>query len=667
MHAVDITVSVLKTLEENGLQFDDPKVEIEERVKSQLFNETSDLRPTYANLLFLKEFIGLYYYLKFNGRISPDSRNSYLWYVAAVLVAFKPDEVMTECGAIGKFSLIDEISQYGRANKIKNPWINELSAKLQEPREVFDDERKFKPYYDKMLVLCPGWFESFNPGPAPGGRYFSLVKAGLEIIEARFLAVVKIEDDVGNVGSWKRILEFYFECSPKRDFYPIQGGRQYIADYQNVYIHLCQLWLQVSDADKATIEALIIENQVFLNEIQGYLIRSGPRLNEATGPMLVDLTRVRHGLLSQQPEQTAVLFPLMNLEAAMAVLGHFFMDQSCHQLIGDGPERLYWMLVAARTMSDKLAVFESTAEDLNDAEVLLAAAYGKEWLEQQKKVSALCGRIGVPYAWNEDTYSGEETFTAFVSAMAVVHQATNRTLGTGNNSLCCVRPPGHHHCKHPRGFCHANYVAVVAISLAKQGKNVLIVDCDAHFGDGTQAMIISAMFGENGNPDLAERIRFVNTFLNEGYPFRENYASSDFRLDAEKEENKKVIYNIPFENGSRAPRSEFQTKLAEIVRGGFKPDIAILSLGVDAHKEDRMTAGEWETEDYVFMMRESLAVCPHLSVISEGGYSEKALVPVIIKCIELLHESNVGKAQHSADAKNNIVDAMEAASAAPSL
>ena len=59
--------------------------------------------------------------------------------------------------------------------------------------------------------------------------------------------------------------------------------------------------------------------------------------------------------------------------------------------------------------------------------------------------------------------------------------------GDGDSAFCAVRPPGHHAvAARAMGFCLLNNVAVTAAALRDRGERVLVVDWDAHHGNGTQ-------------------------------------------------------------------------------------------------------------------------------------------------------------------------------------
>ena len=87
-----------------------------------------------------------------------------------------------------------------------------------------------------------------------------------------------------------------------------------------------------------------------------------------------------------------------------------------------------------------------------------------------------------------DTYASSGTWrAATLAAGAGLTAVDAMRRGEGDAAFCAVRPPGHHaNSTVSMGFCLISNVAVVAASLADQGERVLIVDYDAHHGNGTQ-------------------------------------------------------------------------------------------------------------------------------------------------------------------------------------
>src|SRR5437868_6304498 len=58
--------------------------------------------------------------------------------------------------------------------------------------------------------------------------------------------------------------------------------------------------------------------------------------------------------------------------------------------------------------------------------------------------------------------------------------------GVSDCAFLAVRPPGHHAVPaHAMGFCLLNNIAITAAELVARGERVLIVDWDAHHGNGT--------------------------------------------------------------------------------------------------------------------------------------------------------------------------------------
>lgn len=98
------------------------------------------------------------------------------------------------------------------------------------------------------------------------------------------------------------------------------------------------------------------------------------------------------------------------------------------------------------------------------------------------------------YSWvDEDTYLSPGTLPAVSRAMCCIDALINKALaGDKEPKLLLVRPPGHHAgvrgaamgCP-TLGFCIFNNVAVAAKVLSESG-GVLIIDFDAHHGNGTQ-------------------------------------------------------------------------------------------------------------------------------------------------------------------------------------
>lgn len=83
---------------------------------------------------------------------------------------------------------------------------------------------------------------------------------------------------------------------------------------------------------------------------------------------------------------------------------------------------------------------------------------------------------------------------AQIAANAVIMSVDRIVNGEWTSAFAAVRPPGHHSgmVSQPSGFCIFNNVAVGAKYALKHYKRILIVDWDAHHGEGTQNLFYNS-------------------------------------------------------------------------------------------------------------------------------------------------------------------------------
>ncbi|MEM2118649.1 MAG: histone deacetylase, partial [Candidatus Bathyarchaeia archaeon] len=109
--------------------------------------------------------------------------------------------------------------------------------------------------------------------------------------------------------------------------------------------------------------------------------------------------------------------------------------------------------------------------------------------EYVKLVEAVC-KAGGGLLDLQDTVVSSNSFDVALYAVGGTLTATHLIMeGKNRNAFALVRPPGHHATRHRAlGFCLFNNAAIAAQHLIEKFnlKRILILDLDAHHGNGTQ-------------------------------------------------------------------------------------------------------------------------------------------------------------------------------------
>jgi acetoin utilization deacetylase AcuC-like enzyme len=174
-----------------------------------------------------------------------------------------------------------------------------------------------------------------------------------------------------------------------------------------------------------------------------------------------------------------------------------------------------------------------------------------------------------------------------------------------------TRPPGHHACRDYRiGFCHHNF-AIDALDIAfAAGKKAIILDIDAHHGDGTEAEIRLRNYGYYCS---------IHAFGPNIYPGT-GMVSDDAALNL----------HLPSSSGDAEWCA--MMSLATSWIKDKAADIVILSCGFDGHAADTIVPLHLTLQAYrsCSMALYSLGL-PVLAIL-EGGYH----IPVLGECVEAI-------------------------------
>ena len=247
--------------------------------------------------------------------------------------------------------------------------------------------------------------------------------------------------------------------------------------------------------------------------------------------------------------------------------------------------------------------------------------------DHMKKVEEYC-RAGIPL--DPDTIVCKDSFNAALLAVGGAVRAVSETKD-GGSAFALVRPPGHHaEPDRAMGFCLFNNIAIAARYAQSQGMpRVLIVDWDAHHGNGTQNAFYS-------DPS-------VLYFSTHNYP---HFPGTGWLDEVGEGGGKGYNINVPLYAGANDVDYIYVfNKLLVPVAVQFKPDIILVSAGQDGHVNDPLggmkvtSAGFGYLASIVKKLAES--TCGRTAFVLEGGYDLEALAESVIEIINADEEVDV--------------------------
>jgi acetoin utilization deacetylase AcuC-like enzyme len=227
------------------------------------------------------------------------------------------------------------------------------------------------------------------------------------------------------------------------------------------------------------------------------------------------------------------------------------------------------------------------------------------------RIEAVC-RSGGGHIDADTSVSAASWDVALLAAGAGLDVVERLDRGEADAGFCAVRPPGHHATPdRSMGFCLVNNVAVTAAALADRGERVLVVDYDAHHGNGTQDVFWT-------DP----RVLYVSFHQHPLYPGTGRVDETGGPGAAG------TTVNVPLPPGATGDvyRTAVDEVLAPIV-ARFAPTWLLLSAGFDAHRRDPITDLGLSAGDYADLTTDLLAFgAPGRRIaFLEGGYDLEAL------------------------------------------
>ncbi len=233
-----------------------------------------------------------------------------------------------------------------------------------------------------------------------------------------------------------------------------------------------------------------------------------------------------------------------------------------------------------------------------------------------------------------DTVVSEDSYNIAKLAAGGAITASKLVLNGYRSAYSLARPPGHHAMKNKAmGFCLFNNIAVAIEHLKKYHgiKKFMILDFDAHFGNGT-----ADIYFEDPNVLYISIHQDPRTIF-PGLGFIEEYGNGD---------GEGYNINIPMPPGSSSEDYMYiLERLLEPIAHKFCADFYFLEVGFDAHKDDPLTRINLDDEFYPWITSKMMEIAFKMVLIFEGGYNLGALSRCNMKMINVLM-NEVGNEQN---------------------
>lgn len=202
--------------------------------------------------------------------------------------------------------------------------------------------------------------------------------------------------------------------------------------------------------------------------------------------------------------------------------------------------------------------------------------------------------------------SYEDAMLALGGVLTCTRTVLNREA---QNAFAIVRPPGHHaEPNQAMGFCLFSNIAIAAKDLLAKGlKRVMVIDYDAHHGNGTQAALLNE-----------EHAGFISTHQWGIYP------GTGWLDDAPHAKERIVNVPLPAYAGDET-FSQVADEIFKPMIESFRPEMLLVSAGFDAHWNDPLTSLGLSTRGFYNISKKLVElagdVCNgRIVFVLEGGY-----------------------------------------------
>lgn len=243
---------------------------------------------------------------------------------------------------------------------------------------------------------------------------------------------------------------------------------------------------------------------------------------------------------------------------------------------------------------------------------IIAANVPSRGMHMDRIPENIDGKVGY-YCHASETAITRTTWQAALSSVASAQTAQRHVAAGADSAFALCRPPGHHSTTDQYGgYCFINNAAVVAQMFRDSGaKRVAILDIDFHHGNGTQAIFYDradVMFTSlHGAPQ-------------EAYPYFIGYADE---AGIGEGEGTNINYPMSAGTGYGVWSAALDDAIAKIKVWGA--EAVVISLGVDAYKEDPISFFKLESDDFIDTGRRIGRMRLPTVFCMEGGYAIEAV------------------------------------------
>lgn len=227
-----------------------------------------------------------------------------------------------------------------------------------------------------------------------------------------------------------------------------------------------------------------------------------------------------------------------------------------------------------------------------------------------------------------DTYATPGSWDVVRRACGAALAATDAVCaGEADSAFAIARPPGHHaRPAQAMGFCLLSNTAVAARhAQAVHGvERVLVVDLDAHHGNGTQEAFYA-------DPDVL----FVSSHQADIFPGTGQVGQTG----ADAGEGATVNLPLPARTGDGLVDLYRQLVLPLAER--FRPDVVLVSAGYDAHRLDPLAGLSLSVTGLADLVGVAQEIADQwaggrLALVLEGGYHVEALAASVTATLRRL-------------------------------